>query len=192
VAARLSSLFWTLVALAILGLGGWVLVRGVLDQPTIVSAFVTAAGAVGVVFFQRDRENKREVALLHREKLAERYEKLIKVFARGSAFGDDPEDLEFLYDLQRQMLLYGATPVVVEWVRWMRSIPDKPDEEDADDELRDPSILLRWEHVLLAIRKDLGHDNKGLMPGDLLRVYIADSDEYVQPWLAAGNKPYPD
>jgi hypothetical protein len=190
VAARLSSLLWTLVVLAILALGGWVVVRGVLDQPTIVSAFVTAAGAVAVVVLQRDRENKREVALLHREKLAPLYEKLLLMFSTGATF-EEPEDQEFVHELQRQMILYGATPVVAEWLRWMRSISIDDDENDEDTEA-DPAVLLRWEGVLLAIRRDLGHDNSALHPGDLLRIFVHDADDYVPSWLAAGNKPYLD
>jgi hypothetical protein len=57
--------------------------------------------------------------------------------------------------------------------------------DDDDDAPTDPSVLLRWEQVLFAIRRDLGHDNGGLRPGDLLRVYIHDADEYVQPTLKA-------
>lgn len=192
--ARLSSILGALVAIAIVAIGTWVLVRGVLDQPTIVSSFVTAAGAVGAVVYQRDRENRREVAALHREKLAPMYEQLFVHFRDGISL-ETPEQQDFIYKLQRELLFYGSTPVVVEWLRWLRSIPnveDGADESDDDDGPTDPTVLLRWERVLLAIPRDLGHDNRSLNPGDLLRIYVNDADEHIQPWLAAGNQLEPD
>ena len=34
--------------------------------------------------------------------------------------------------------------------------------------------------MLFAIRADLGHDNTGLAPGDLLRVYVNDADTFFR------------
>jgi hypothetical protein len=182
VLARISSALGTLAGLVVIGVVLWAVVEGIRSSPEVVGSFATATGAVLAVVFQRDRENKREIARLHREQLAPIYEDLFKRFKEGFD-AEDPEDEAFVLDLQRKLIFYGATPVVVEWLKWMRSIPD--DEEERDES--DPSLLLRWERVLFAIRRDLGHNNEGLSPGDLLRVYVPDFDEYHLAWLMRKN-----
>jgi hypothetical protein len=40
--------------------------------------------------------------------------------------------------------------------------------------------MLDFEKLLFAIRKDLGHSNKGLEDGDLLRPFLTDVDEALE------------
>jgi hypothetical protein len=180
---RLSSALSTLAAFVIIGVVLWAVVQGVRHSPEVVGSFATAAGAIIAVVVQRDRENKREVARLHRELLAPLYEDLFKRFNEGIDFEDDA-DKEFVTELQRKLLFYGSDAVVNAWLTWLRAIPDDPE----DTEEGDPSTLLRWEQVLFAIRRDLGHSNDGLNPGDLLRIYVPDFDEFHLAWKLRERK----
>jgi len=180
--ARLSSGFWIVVVLLLLGGAAYVIGKGSLEEPSVTAALVTALSAVILLVVQRDRENAREAARAHREQLAPLYEQLFEKFYKGVDFQDQTE-VEFVERLQRKLVLYGASGVVLAWITWLRSMPGQ--EQNTDE--ADPSLLLRWEKVLLAIRKDLGHSNSDLEPGDLLRIYIYDVDKYVRPWLAASK-----
>ena len=40
-------------------------------------------------------------------------------------------------------------------------------------------MLLVWEKLLLAIRKELGHSNKGLQQWDVLKVFVNDIDDHI-------------
>jgi len=172
------SVMGTIAAWLIIPAFFFVVIYGVIESPEAAGALLTAAGAVGAVAYQRDRENKRLVQERHRERLAPLYEGLFEVMRRGLDV-TKKEDEQFILDLQRNLVLYGSTPVVLKWLDWMRAMPDVPDEENGT-----PELLLQFEQVLLAIRKDLGHNNDGLMPGDLIRVYVPDADEHFAAWRA--------
>jgi hypothetical protein len=63
---------------------------------------------------------------------------------------EEAENEAFFKRLQTKLLLYGPTPVIQEWLAWRR----------LGETLSEPNItlVLTWERVLRAIRKDLGHD----------------------------------
>lgn len=52
------------------------------------------------------------------------------------------------------------------------------------EDMTDPTYLLTYEQLLFLMRKDLGHDDSTLVPGDLLRVYINDFNEMYALWMA--------
>jgi hypothetical protein len=178
-------LFGFVVVLALIGFFGWAVVRGVEEDPSVVGSFAVAGGAVVVAVWGRQREKQLELLQSHRERMAPIYEELFDRFreADDEIAGREVPSEEFYADLHKKLVLYGPTPVVQEWLRWART----PAPENFDFE-GDPTILLRWERVLFAIRKDLGHDNSGLAPGDILRIWVHDSDEAVKPWLDAGGR----
>jgi hypothetical protein len=194
VRARLISTATSILGILVVALGLAAALWGVYKQPAIVGSLVTAAAAVAAVVIQRDRENRREVVQRHREQLAPMYESLFQRFsAEGGLDAENDEDREFVFELQRKLVFYGSTQVVREWVSWLRSIPE--DTGDASQEAimpegpPDPGVLLRFERVLLAIRKDLGHDDEGLQPGDLLRIYVRDIDPILIAWMLEHGQP---
>jgi hypothetical protein len=165
---RLWSAIGFVFALALLGLGGWAVVRGVEADPSVVGSFATALGAIIAVVIQRSREKRQELEQSHREKLAPIYEELLDTMRDFESRGE-AENEAFFKRLQTKLLLYGPTPVIQEWLAWRR----------LGETLSEPNItlVLTWERVLRAIRKDLGHDDTDLQPGDLLRVFVNDLDE---------------
>jgi hypothetical protein len=40
--------------------------------------------------------------------------------------------------------------------------------------------MFEIENLLLAIRKDLGHENKGLAPGKVLGLFVNDIHEHIK------------
>jgi hypothetical protein len=150
------------IAVALVAAGIWLVVRGVEAEPSVVGSLATAASAVIAVVWSRSREQKAQLAQSHREQMAPIYEQLFMHVTRLVDSGGEPspDQLEFYRDLHRKLLFYGSTPVINAWLTWTRG--DSPVDGD-------PAAMLRFERVLFAIRADLGHDNSGLQPGDLLR-----------------------
>jgi hypothetical protein len=73
-------------------------------------------------------------------------------------------------------MLYGSTPVIKKWLEWTAT-PDIDDPADI-------TSLMKWEEVIFAIRADLGHDNAGLEPGDLIRIYVPEVAAHLPEWRA--------
>lgn len=175
---RVWSVIGFVFALALLGLGGWAVVRGVETDPSVVGSFATALGAIVAVVIQRSREKRQELEQSHREKLAPIYEELLDNM-RDFESREEAENEAFFKRLQTKLLLYGPTPVIQEWLAWRR----------LGETLTEPNItlVLTWERVLRAIRKDLGHDDTDLQPGDLLRVFVNDLDDALATDAASEN-----
>lgn len=161
-----------LVVFAIIGIAGWAVVRGVEADPGVVGSFATALGAVLAVVLSRQREKSLELQQTHRENLIPIYEDFIKRSREGLP---TDEAIEFMKEFGTKVTLRGPSSVVAAYVKWLRSLPQ--DGEAPPD--GDPTILLEWENVVRAIRQDLGQDDSKLKPGDLLRIFVFDIDNYL-------------
>lgn len=83
----------------------------------------------------------------------------------------EDEMLTKLKDFTENILIWGSDDVVAEWSNFRsKSISGFQNPEQ---------ILFEVENLLLAIRKDLGHSNKGLTKGKLLGVFVNDIDKYI-------------
>ena len=167
---RVYTALGFVLALGIIGLLGWALVRGVIDEPGVVGSFATAAAAIVAVVYGRAREQMLELQASHREKMAPIYRQLIQRFVKFEESGE-AELTEFAQEFMFDLSVYGPTPVVETWVEWTRQV--------AELEAADPRLLFLWEQVFAVIRKDLGHDAGDLRQGDLLRVFVTDVDKHL-------------
>jgi hypothetical protein len=57
----------------------------------------------------------------------------------------------------------------------------------AEESEGSPEVMLAFERLLYSIRRDLGHANKGLGRGDLLRTFINDVDEFLVEPVGTGE-----
>jgi hypothetical protein len=87
---------------------------------------------------------------------------------------DEKEIQRFSVDFNQQLILWGSDDLLSEYNRF-RAVGAVLGEEGG------PPIMFAFEGLLYAIRRDLGHPNKGLGRGDLLRVFINDLDDFVEP-----------
>jgi hypothetical protein len=162
-----SSRLWSVIALLILLVLGTAVIYGIIKSPGVVGSLATASAAVIAVVIGQERQRRAELRQSHRERMAPIYEELVE---RVSATPDpeDPSGPAFYRQLNLQLLLYGPVNVIRAWLTWTSTTAADPDEPR--------ELLIAYEPVLRAIREDLGHDNSGLNPGDLQRLYIK-SDE---------------
>jgi len=151
--------------------------RGLDDDPAlVVSVFLgglTVAGSIYGVGYQA-RIERRDVAAQHnREKISGYYEELIErlgAISERAEEGLTDDDLEFLKELARKMLLWTGPGMIAAWSGWLRLLEKEPAAELA---------MVGYGHTLKAIRAELGHDDSKLDLRDLLRLFVNDIDEHI-------------
>jgi hypothetical protein len=171
--SRLEALVAAAAGVALAGLLVWAIVVGI--DATVGAAVIAAAAGVAGAIYQRRWEKQQELARLHRAQMAPRYEELVSRFKKTE---QDPDEVEqFFEEFSTSVLIYAPTEIVRAWLAFNRAyVPD------------DHRSLLLWEATMLrAIRRDLGHQDRKLPPGDLLRVYVTDLDAQLALWRQDGT-----
>ena len=184
--------FHTLLALAIVILTGWGLFElartfwsaFVQLNPTIAVGMLAAAATVLVsvvsVLYAKHLEQRMALRKEHREKKVPVYEELIAFIFRviySSKEGGVPmstEEMVNTHSRLTQTAIVWASDDVLKAFGGFRTASL----EAATNPL---GLALAVENLFLAIRKDLGHQNKGLFAGQLLKLFINDLHKLVHP-----------
>ncbi len=143
----------------------------------IVAAFATVVVSVLSVIVGKHLEAMALVKKEHREKKVPVYEDLIKFWFKhlfASKAGGKPleeaEFIAFLTDFTQRMMVWGSDEVIAAWVEFRYASMEAATAEQTT------SVLDKYELLILAIRRDLGHKNKGLKHGDILRLFVNDME----------------
>ena len=163
---RLAGLAFILAALVVAVLFG----RAFLSANTELQTGILAGG-VGLVvtLWTQDRIKKRDrEARLHDKKI-DAYGKLLDVFygildRQRTGRGPNQARLEAqMLDAKRGMLIWGSAEFIRAWTKM---------EEESDAPTSDKNRVLSLDEVLRLIRKDLGHDDSAMVPGELIGVLL--------------------
>jgi hypothetical protein len=173
---RISSAVAGLLLLAIVAASG-AFVYGLIVDPAVAGPVAGATGLLLAAVIQRRWEKKQELERVRRERMAPIYEELVEILQDAEAA--QTKAAAFFKDLTTKLLLYGPPTIIKEWNAFRRY--------GVSEDSSDPTTLLNYEKFLLLVRKDFGHDDSGLVPGDLLRMYVNDFDEMNALWLAKQN-----
>ena len=155
--------------------------------PAVLGPLLVASGTVlGVVITVvggqvLQRRAAHEEA--HRPKKVELYEQFMQHWFGFLEFGvppalrkgiqaEDPALVAYFAEFAREVILWGSNKVVADYSNFTRAIRALPGGEPL-------TVLLGFEGVLLAMRRDLGHTNRGLKKGDVLRLFITDIDQVL-------------
>jgi hypothetical protein len=198
----LRALGRLLAGLLVLGLaalvvwGAFALFSGL--QKEVAAALITAVGAVLVVVVARIFERRSEYERALRAAKAPIYEDFVtfwmdtltqtptaaldgavapkaKTVPATSAPVQAPLDpREFFKRFTKGLIVYGSAEMVQSWSRYRRRYFATA-QEPPDPNL-DPTILLGFEQILTAIRREFNHHDRRLKPGDLLGLFINDVD----------------
>jgi len=95
----------------------------------------------------------------------------------GEKVGNAPsekETMEFFLGFNQKMMVWGSDKVLAAWVKWLRATTNQ-------EALKQSPMLalILYEDLILAIRRDLGHKNKDLKRGDVLRLFVTDIDQHL-------------
>lgn len=183
---RLSKLF--LMAWSIFIAGGfiWLLYKGIkfiwstlsVVNPSLAVGIIAAGSTVFVslatVLISKRLEQNALIKNQQREKKIPIYEELLQFLFRvaraskdGKNMPTEDEITDFMFRFTQTLIIWGSDDVVLAFVKFR-------------DPSRQPSnILFAVEDIWSAIRKDLGHSNKGISKGMLLRLIINDIDKFL-------------
>lgn len=94
---------------------------------------------------------------------------------KGQPKKTEKEMTKYFNDFTYQLIIWGSDDVISAWSDFKQdTIKDTKIKPEDRDSLK---TMYGFEKVLLAIRKDTGHKNKGFTQGSLLRLFINDLDE---------------
>lgn len=174
--------------LVLLVWGGWKLLRLLWDafsqvNPTVGAGMLAASATVVVsvvsVLVAKRLEYRTTLAKEHREKKIPFYEDFV-AFTFRIAFADklglepltEKEMIQEATKFTQNLIVWGADDVVDAWFRFR----NKSINSDGSGLV----VMFEIERLLLAIRKDLGHENKGLVPGKVLGLFVNDIHEHIK------------
>jgi uncharacterized protein YneF (UPF0154 family) len=183
------SVTFGLLLVAGIGYGVFVAVRATmlviasLDS-SIAVAIIAAAATVLVsvlsIVLGKVYEARSLIQKEHREKKTPVYEDLIKFMFRilmATKTADPPsekETIEFMAGFTQRIMVWGSDEVLAAWVKWRRLSTD-----EAAMKANPIKLMLLYEELIFAIRRDLGHKNKGLATGDILALFVNDIDQHL-------------
>lgn len=87
----------------------------------------------------------------------------------------EKETAEFMREFTRKLLLWGSDDVMVKWSALRSTLS----EVDTKDQKQSIAMFVRFEDLMLAIRRDTGHANKGIERGDILGLFINDIKAHI-------------
>jgi hypothetical protein len=173
---RLAQIAGVILGLLIIGFGGFALyylsqlvIRAVANlNTTVAAALVTGAitiiGSVSAVAVGRYFEKRKEVEQAFRERRLQAYERFIARFAEltgdGSAGSDDL--VAFLRQLNKEILLWAGPRLLKTYTAFLMSAADP----------YAGKTFFMLEDFYRAMREDLGHSNRGVKRGEILRLVL--------------------
>lgn len=147
---------------------------------TILSLSGTAVITVLSVLLSKYFEKKDEIRKDQFHDKVQVYQKFITkiigdILLNNKQTSDNKkqEELEIVFrEFVQDMLLWGSGESLHEASKWMTALRTQ-----GSDEQKIYENLFLFEDFLLVIRKDLGHSNRKVQKGDLLRLFIKDFNE---------------
>lgn len=160
------------VAVTVLrGLGG---ILQSLDS-SVAAAIIAAVVSVISIALAKGYESVLLIQKEHRERKIPVYEELLKFMSRAmmaEKLGDTLDESEvraFMLDFNQRFMVWGSDDVLAAWVRWRRAAVREGTADPVE-------LILLYEQLILAIRRDLGHKNKNIKQRDILALFINDID----------------
>jgi len=178
--AVLAALAWGLYALAAT-LVAYLMTLNPNVAAAIIAGSFTVLVSTGSVVVGKHLEKRALVSKEHRDKKIPVYEGLISFLYRmvfGSKLGNTPtedEVVKFLAEFTDKITVWGSDDVLKAFVTFRRQSVKNAEESSVDP----MALMFLYEDLLLAVRRDLGHKNRGLKQGDVLALIINDIDKYT-------------
>jgi hypothetical protein len=162
----LLSKFWSIFATVDPKLGVGIIATSGTIIVTLISVLVS-----------KHLERKAQILTHLREKKVPIYEKIIN-FIFGFTFADklgkkqptEKEIVKFFAEVTQELVIWGSDEMIDAFYKFRMENLDHANGLQTEPN----NILFTVENLLLAIRKDLGHQNKNMPKGKLLSLFIND------------------
>ena len=188
-----------LIIIIVICIIGYILLKfiwnSIKDYPTITVAIITGFLSIVAIIIQRVWERRYNKEQEIRNKKLPIYQKTINEFSYF--FYNDPnlktDDekqkfqeekinrlLKFVSDNNGKLITWASDEVLKEWSIFRKIIIMNPE--------NGMKSMFQIEKLFYAIRKDLGHKNKNLLNGDILRLWVNDIDDFLEKTVQNTNK----
>jgi hypothetical protein len=169
-----------LLLIGLVGLFLWLVWQQISSGSTevnvaIFSGSLTIVSSVIIVVLSRRFERQKAIEEEQRTKKIPVYSefldfwiKRVLLSAKHKKTITQKEMEQFLGDFTQKLMLWGSDEVVKEYVGLRRRSGTTTSREDAKQ------FLFDFEGIIYLIRSDLGHKNKDLEQGDLLRLFLTE------------------
>ena len=139
--------------------------------------YVLLAGIIpSIVYSKSERRKNLEMELaLHKRELCQKIiSGMFEIVGnhKNKATGEDVKMMTFMKELPPAMILWGSADVIKNWTIFLKSSA-----QAAESPVKSKIMLNAYEKLLLSMRKDLGHIDRGIAEGDLVRLFINDYDK---------------
>lgn len=180
-----------LIILVILLVVGIIIIKFILEsiteEPTITVAIITGFVSIVAIVIQRIWEKRYKTEQEIRRKKLPIYQKIISEFSyffytnpslktdeEKEIFQQEKTDrlIKFITDNNGDIITWASDEVLKEWSLFRKYA--------LLNENQGMNLMFQTEKIFYAIRHDLGHKNKNLECGDILRLYINDIDEVLE------------
>jgi flagellar motor component MotA len=184
-----ANAFQIILGFVLIGIALWlfyILSSTLIKYITLVSPNIIAAIIAGLVtvigyFISRNFERKKIIEQQIREKKLPVYEEFINFLfevLKGSQSDKPMSALEmqnFMFDFNKRGIVWLSDSSLKAFIKWKDAsiIHYENNEENMQ-------YLFILEELLLEFRKDIGHTNKNLKKGDLLKLFINDMNKYIE------------
>jgi hypothetical protein len=145
-----------------------------------VTAFGTVIGAVIVTVIGKIIEKRFEIEGELREKKAILYEGFMDFFLKtvgsetlGGEKSDEKALIDYFFNMTPKMIAFGSDDIVRRW-SYLKRKWSNPEGYLAENMMWDIEDL--W----IAMRNDIGHKNKNIKRGDILRLFVNDIDSFLE------------
>lgn len=166
------------------------------DYPTVTVAIITGFLSIITIVIQRVWEKRYKQEQDIRNQKMPIYQKMVKEFViffyndpdrkTGNIIKDQEYEQEklnrlikFVAENNGELITWASDEVLKEW-----SLFRKISTSNTDAGLE---LMFQVEKMFYAIRKDLGHKNKDLLKGDILRLWVNDIDNFLDNSQKATN-----
>lgn len=144
-------------------------------NPTVGAAIVAAAATITVSLltlvlgriFERQKAIETELRAAKRPVHTELVDGLFAVFQAKSPEEQQAAAIKLFNERMPELITLASDEVLVAWSRYKRRVTQLALQEQ----------MLELERVLMAIRRDHGHSGRGVREGDLLGLFITDSED---------------
>lgn len=140
----------------------------------LVAAAATIMAATATVMIGRYYERKRELDSLYREKKMEIYAEFIQVLFEQFHDGDsqNPEDVtKFIKKFVQKLILWSGPGPIAAFLHW---------KEHLAKGTPDAKSMQLTEQLLLALRSDLRHSNRGIPAGFFASFVLKESALFME------------
>lgn len=143
----------------------------------LIAAAAAVVGSVVSLTIGKAYETRAAIRSALRQKKTPVYEDIVKtlyefVFAAslGKKHMDQKKLMHFIASTTEKLTIWGSDEVLRCWSEFKTNAGDGTDGTAA---------MFRFEEILLKIRKDLGHRNRGIGRTSILRLFVTDLDEHL-------------